>query len=488
MLHNLDWLAPREVFPPPAEKERLHRYRSNLKVFNNDQWGLEQEYLPYLRRISTVITNFGDYFQFPVLFNYQRLMSVKMADLICGELPIITGDTEAQNKEITKIRDNSAFDTRLYSTVIDMSRYGDAIWRVYKSSHNYNTFVCWDPSHWFPIVSQDGTLTILQHVLCWIVEKGTKEYPKQELHVQVHDKGSYEFRRYKMDHNVGTIGDLLEKKVIRTGLSDFAVFSLRSFATSDTVYGSDDYMIVDSILAELMVRVAQISTILDRHADPALTGPVSMLKQDEKTGRMYLETGKFYAVSQGEEQPKYLTWDGRLESAFKQIELLINQLYIISEMGAALLGEASSGTQAVSGTAFRFKMVNPLAKARRITNGLSLNVRQLFALMSEIGYKKISRDDISIEWSDGLPDDPRENVELVKLITGAKHIMPLELAIVEHFRRTNEEAKKWLDMLSKQELAGEDPNKPGPQDGTGVNPQKHGSDTGLKSFQAPTNK
>jgi hypothetical protein len=46
-------------------------------------------------------------------------------------------------------------------------------------------------------------------------------------------------------------------------------------------------------------------------------------------------------------------------------------------------------------------------------------------------------------------------------------------------------------MLVQNTPKGEEednPNKPGPQDGTGVNPAKKGSDTGLKSFHSPTNK
>ena len=490
MLHNLDWLQERKPFPPPEEKERLSRYESNLKIFKNDQWGLEEEYQPYLQRIETVVTNFGEYFSFPVLFNYQRLMSLKMADLICGEQPIITGNSEQHNATITDIRDDSNFDTKLYATAIDISRYGDGVWRVYKENGK-NTFTIWDPSQWFPIVTQDGTLRITQHVLCWLQDVGTKDEPEMLLHAQIHEKGFYHYRVYKMDPHKGIIGVQVSSAKVLTGLDYPAVMNLRGFMTSDTVYGCDDYLVVDSMLAELMVRVAQISTILDKHADPILSGPTSMLTHDEATGQLYLKKGKFYGISVGEELPQYLTWEGELDAAFRQIELLLNQIYILSELGAALVGSKDGVGQAVSGTALRFKMISPLAKARRITNTLSLPVRQLFSMLSQIGYDvKVERKHVSIEWADGLPDDPNENAALVKLLTGAKHIMPLELAIVEHFRRTSAEARKWIDLLAKQDLAenDEDVNKPGPQDGTGVNPQANASDTGLKGFKAPTNK
>ena len=141
----------------------------------------------------------------------------------------------------------------------------------------------------------------------------------------------------------------------------------------------------------------------------------------------------------------------------------------------------------------RFKMVSPLAKARRISNSLTRPVKQLFSGLS-IGESQIEYKNISVLWADGLPDDPRENVEICKLATGATKMMPLEEGIMEFFQRSNEEAKRWLEQIRaeteesmqlQQQL--QDPNKPGPQDGTGVNPTKKGSTTGLNDFHGTQN-
>ena len=94
------------------------------------------------------------------------------------------------------------------------------------------------------------------------------------------------------------------------------------------------------------------------------------------------KTGKFYAVSPGEDQPKGHGLGRAFGICILTVELLINQLYILSEMGAALLFP-KLGNQAISGTAMRFKMVNPLAKARRIANALTRPVRKLFAALSD---------------------------------------------------------------------------------------------------------
>ena len=552
MLYNYDWLQPGKAFPPPVEAGRIQRYRQNAHLFDGDHFadpefrtrtpfGMVDDvpvnlYLKCAERISQVIGNFEEVVSFPTLLNYQRLMSLKMADLVCGEYPTISGVTAAENAAIQDVRDMSDFDAKLYSTVIDISRYGDALWRMYKDYDGRMNFTCWDPTQWYPIVAQDGTNAIKAHCLCWIVNKSEDVLnPDFYLNVQIHsndprDIGYYEQREFKMNASGTMIGDQVSSKRVPTGLDRCAVFHIRAFAVTNSVYGYDDYMTVDSILAEIMARVGQISAILDKHADPNITGPVSMLEVDPKTGEYHLRAGKFFAVSPGEEHPEYMTWDGQLTSAFKQLEFLVNQMYILSEMGAAILGGQDGSSQAISGTAMRFKMVNPLAKARRIANSMTLPVRKLFSSLSvsaEVDEKMFDHPEdtanpegteqitthpvqpkplqlpipyrkISVFWADGLPDDPRENIENCKLASGETKMMPLEKAIMEFFGRSQEEALNWIekihaetkinqDVTSHGTGSEDDPNKPGPQDGTGVNPARKGSTTGLNDFHGLQN-
>ena len=511
MLYNLNWLNPGQSFPPKCEVSRIERYMQNAQLFDGDHFddptfrthdsinvSAISVYQKCAERIEKIIGNFEDVISFPVLLNYQRLMSLKMADLVCGEYPQISGATPDENATIAELRDYCDYDAKAYSTVLDISRYGDAIWRLYRDDTGRNTFTCWNPTQWFPIVRQDGTNSIKAHCLCWREnESEDPDNPDWKLQVQIHscekkDFGYYEHRVYSMSEDGSEIVEFDSSELVPTGFDCCAVIHNKAFSTTNSVYGYDDYIPVDSLLAEIMARIGQISAILDKHASPNITGPTSMLKVDPKTGEYHLQTGSFFAVSPGEEHPEYMTWDGHLEAAFKQLELLINQLYILSEMGAALLGGQDSASQAISGTAMRFKMVNPLAKARRISNALTRPVKQLFQNLS-MGDDKLEYKNISVMWADGLPDDPREQIESAKLATGIEKMMPLEKAIMEFFGRSNEEARKWIDDLRNQmkefaQLESDvNPNHAGPQDGTGVNPMKKGSATGINNFHSQTN-
>lgn len=559
MLYDLSWMEPGKPYPPLSERDRITRYVQNAALFDNEQFSDNKfrhrnitapGVLSYTcglydncaERISKVVGNFNDIISVPVLLNYQRFMSLKMADLVAGEHPLITGKDAAENAKIKWILDNTNFYEKLYSIVIDMSRFGDCPIRIYKNpATDFYDFTLWEAPMWQPIVSKDGTNTITHHVLSWVENKNPDtDAPDYYLHFQIYEvaqPNAIEERVYYCGSNLGVIGQPVAEQTRRvtTGFEQCPVFSLRAFAVSGTVYGYDDYVPLDAIMTEIIARVSQISAILDKHADPSMTGPVSMLRKDTKTGEYYLEASKFYGINEGDTPPQYLTWDGQLEAAFKQLEFLINQLYILSEMGAALTGGIGENSNAVSGTAMRFKLVNPLAKARRVSNSLTLPIRKLLSVlgsnMPEIDEETAEPGNgpdtplpfghISIDWQDGLPNDPREQIEMCKLASGETKMLPLEDALMQFMSKSQAEATELVQKLretalqdqtdainnaaemAKAQAAGaqpsgnstaqpsgqqDNPNKPGPQDGKGVNPNKKGSKTGISNFQAENNK
>src|SRR5690606_69911 len=107
--------------------------------------------------------------------------------------------------------------------------------------------------------------------------------------------------------------------------------------------------------------------ILDKHAEPSVSGPTGALEYDPITGEWHLKMANYFPRDGKEDaEVKYITWDGQLESNFKLIEKLINFLHAISEMGGQLLGDTTEVGGALSGTALRMKMISPLAKVKRI--------------------------------------------------------------------------------------------------------------------------
>lgn len=448
LLYDLDWINEGEQFPPPSQVERLERYEQNKMLFESEQ---KEVFADALHRIQRIVGDLRNVSIDPVVLNYNKLLSIKTADLVCGEEPKITYD-DSSTDVIDEIDKKVNLSKLLYESVIDISRYGDAVWRLYKDDDGKGTITIWEPSEWFPIVNPEDKKKITHHVLARKVFKGYDEsgYEKYDLHIQIHYKGYYEKRIYTMKDRK-TIGKLVETAIVPTGFKEFAVIHTANVTTSDSIFGHDDYKPVNSIIAELMVRFGQIQKILDKFASPSIKGPLSALQQNPITGRWEFKMANFFATTPEEPDVEYLTWDGQLTSAFTEIEKLIDQLLTISEMGAALLGSIDSAGRATSGTTMRLRMVNPLMKARRIVDSLHNSIQLALSQVSTMGYQPLEKEKIQIEWFDGLPDDPVEEANIMAIRTGNKPTISQKRAIMLLGDMTEEQAEKILQEIKDEE-------------------------------------
>ena len=456
MLFDLNWLEEGKIFPPKGQQHRLERYKRNKALFES---GHNKVYAHALNRIRRIVGDLNDVKVDPVILNYNKLVATKTADLVCGEAPTITYQ-DASSDEIDEIRKNNKLDTLLYETIIDMSRYGDAIWRLYKNEEGKGQITIWEPSEWFPVVSPDDKKRITHHVLARKIYKGEDPGGKKkyELLVQIHYKGKFEHRIYELKED-GFIGKLIESKSYKTGFEDFAVIHLTNITTSDSIFGHDDYQPLDSIICELMVRFGQIQKILDKHANPSIKGPLTALQQDA-SGEYTFKMGNYFAMAPGEDVA-YLTWDGNLEAAFKEIDKLIDQLLIISEMGSAFLSTNDSAGRAASGTSLRLRMINPLTKAQRLIKPLDDKLKTALAEISKIGYTPLEKEKIAIKWHDGLPNDPLEDANLMAIRTGHRPTISRKRAIMYLENLNEEQAQEILDEIQEDEPSFGEFNFPG---------------------------
>jgi hypothetical protein len=136
----------------------------------------------------------------------------------------------------------------------------------------------------------------------------------------------------------------------------------------------------------------------------------------------YVPLGNYFKRSSNDDPPfGYVTWDGNLESNFKEIELLFNQLYILTEMGQAF-ADASGGSDS-SGTALKLRMVSPRIKAQRLVGINSATVKRIIATLAKLNNITIDTSALTIHWCDGLPVDEVEQIETLSNATGGKPVM-----------------------------------------------------------------
>lgn len=407
MLTSLSFLAPGNPWPPPTEAERLNLYANNRLLFEGKHEKVYKDWVRLLREDQQATLE--------LILNWPKRLTTLFSDLLLGEPPRIkAGDQDSQEQQTVDriINDNGLYNIA-YEVAIDISRYGDGIFKV---RYDRRAIIeSQQPAVWFPVVAPDNIKEIIAHVLAWTYEVETQErgksVTKKYLKTEIHEKGKITTAKYPIEN--GIIGSALEYQETETGVDDFLVVPVHNLLTTDRVTGLDDYSDLDSIIQELEIRIAQISRILDKHADPNMYGPASALEQDPTTGQSTFRAGgKYFPVDENEQPPGYVVWDGKLDSAFKEIEILMEQLYILSETTAAAFGQLKSGL-AESGTALRRLMMAPLAKVNRIRMRFDPALKKVIKLASQLEKAQgmpgaVILDDIHIDWNDGLPDDDTE--------------------------------------------------------------------------------
>ncbi len=450
MLTSLDFLSQGSAWPPPSELERLQLYKANRDLFEGHHEKVFKDWVRLLRDDQQATLE--------IILNWPKRLSTLWADLLLGEPPQIkAGDEGTPEQEAITRYTKAGLLVTAYEVALDVSRFGVGLFKI-RYDGGRGIVEAQTPLCWYPVVRPDNVKDVTHHVLAWDYEireqtiLGTKE--RRYLKVEIHERGRLTTRVY--DITSGNIGGLVEEEVVQqTGVDDFLVVPVYNLSTADRLTGLDDYSDLDSILQELEIRIAQISRILDKHSDPNMYGPSSAWEQDPKTGAWSLKGGgKFYAVDQGEQPPGYVTWDGQLEAAYREIELLIEQLYVLSETSAAAFGQLKPGL-AESGTALRRLMMAPLAKVNRIRMRFDPALKRVLQVASALEAAQgmanaIRLEDIHITWQDGLPDDEAERTQ-IEVQRYSAGLTSLEAALRRLDGLDGEELQAEIERIQKEQ-------------------------------------
>ncbi|MDE6579641.1 MAG: phage portal protein, partial [Ruminiclostridium sp.] len=141
MLTNLNWLNSGAEYPPAAEKERIENYKTNEKLFRTKH---SEVYKQFFEELTTRL-HLDKADKIRTILNYHQLLSKKTADFVCSEPPTI--ETEDDTDELSRRLEKMQWARKLYEGIIDISRYGNA---VFKFVGQRVSVV--DPKYWFPIV------------------------------------------------------------------------------------------------------------------------------------------------------------------------------------------------------------------------------------------------------------------------------------------------------------------------------------------------
>lgn len=474
MLYDLNWLKEGQIFPPQSEIERLSSYRDSRELFKGNT---EVVLANYQQRINDVAAKLDLNTTFKTDVNYHRLLTVKTADLVCGEMPDISIANGTDIKELCRV---TKLKKKLYEAVCDVSRLGDSIARVYykESTHKYD-FVIMEPDKWFPIVNRENVKEPIAHCLAWTEETpdSSKYNPKYVLKVQIHEVGRYINRVYELKNPVQNTPFILNNPIsqspqhtrtvniktftigkeitpqgtayVPTGLKKNAIIMLQNLTMPESIYGYNDYDPITSLVAELEVRLMLENAVLDKHTAPTIYADDKNFGMNPITKQMEFATGKGVIVEKDGTVPGYMVWDASLQANHEMIKTLKELLYSITEMGAVINDDAFGASQGYE--ALMTRLTSARMKARRISDNLTDSVSDLIELLSTRGYDgQVKAEDISIVWNDGIPDTELQNIDIA---TKKLSLFPIKDILMTHFGTSEEKADELIDMLMEERAA-----------------------------------
>ncbi|WP_141500957.1 phage portal protein [Paenibacillus luteus] len=474
-------------YPPVDSIERIAKYYRGKTIFDGKQAEIYD-------RATDLLKGTPHEPQLKTLFIAVNLIDVlltKPADLMVSEPPTYesgsAGDSDEQARLNEIVEENDLTQT-IHEAVIGAGYRGDSFLKTYYAaradvsetvalSAEYDGITlpdtpaepiieAVDAAIVFPELARGSRKKFSAVNIAWIewveertglVESAltrskTREVPY--LNVERHVPGYIVYERYEAtEHGVVNdygypvmtflIGDRVStgraSDIESTGLPQLLVHHIPYKTTDDDWRGISGVEKVESVLAAINDGLVQIDYILWKHADPIAYGPD--IDADDGGVRW---GGKYIPVTKDDAVPGYMTWEGQLESAFKELDVLLGILYQMSETPQWLFGttlssdKGGSGTSHTDGGAIKARFMPILTKVSRIRNHVDRAVRD--ALWTAMQLENVANEDVEgftpykavypkITWHDGVPRDDKAEAEVYSIRTGGLATIDVKSAI-----------------------------------------------------------
>ena len=414
-------------YPPKEEIKRLDGYRVNALLMDDEAWSAMPEYTD---RVKNILANFAIPDQDVYLYsaNYWSDLVAKTQELTYGEPPEIA--VENKDELVADILTKTEFIEKAKEGCADFVGLGDWVTKIVEDEEGNKTFINVNPATWFPVVSRENIKDIKAHVLSWVVTVTSKRY---ELHVQIHEKGSYTNKAFKLENynpdsyytvaqtnqriNIPTydIGSELSESAIdgfnlgtfETGLDDFAIVASANNPGTRRICGVSDFDNITSAVMEYCVRMTLKGIVLDKHSAPKMFGAPLV---GDGTGM-----GNYLEVPPGGTTPNYLVWDASMQAVENTIYGLKDDIANLSGMGSLLSSKTFGESQGYD--ALMIKLAPALMRAAGKKVVLEKHIKKLIHLLSKNYGEEILEKDISVMWHDGIPA-----TESVKADIAQKHL------------------------------------------------------------------
>ena len=427
---SLSVLGVGQQWPPLCEARRLGSYRKHSAMLKGDHDKVFADVIELLRREKRQELNL-------IQLGLPARIAKSFCDMVLGEEPGFkakavgqpeeSDDTAAQ-EQIEAYVEEMDLVHEVYQACIDMQALGDGVLKVdlaQKADRLFPDINAVTPTVWYPVVAPDDVQKITAHILAWTWEERVQGQTITRLRAEVHEPGMVTTHEGTMTRDSLDGGWVIETLNIvseqPTGVDDLLVVPIFNFRTTGDCTGRSDFADLAPILQEMEVRLYLIASILDKHSDPKMYGPRSLVEMNPETGEMEAVSTDLVIVESGDTPPGYITWSGQLDAAYKELEWLADQALVIMESSKALFADIQG--QVTSGAAMKRLLVAPLMKAARLRNRLDVALTKALKLASllhaTVDSSAVVFGEVDIMWQDGMPNDDLEQVQIHTLAVGA---------------------------------------------------------------------
>lgn len=367
-----------------------------------------------------------------VAANFAGLMSRVMADFVFGDT--LTVDMENNQEFIDALMDENQLKVQLYESALANSRRGDSVFKLRVGPRNISdpdelpTIIIEEttPAIYYPVFSdQNARFTPSGDVLAWQFVQNGITYLHKETHTPgyiTHEIFRYDPKQFKIlgQENAADFGfqDIEETKVDRS-----LIFHIPNVRDGSGFFGTSDYFDLTPLFFALNNRITKVDNILDKHSDPILAVPPGVIDEQGKIKKEALGMFEVDSENPGFNKPEYIVWNANLDSAFKEIDQLIQFLFMFSEISAESAGvdKGTSGSKVESGRALKFKLLRTLAKRNRKRLYYDQAIKDMLETAQDLAIawgisiedNKITETERpKIDWGDGLIVDETEEVSI----------------------------------------------------------------------------
>lgn len=410
-------------FPKRVDQARINDYIHYDKLYLGHHFDAflikgEKEFSQKYNKLRYVVANFGG------------LMSRVMADMLFGEKITFDFQDKKNQQFIDAMIDDNELITQLYESALANSRRGDSVFKMRTGQLQNNPSAPEQviieeitPAIYFPSLDVDNNrYKPKEDVLAWIfIQNGTCY-----LHREIHTPGyiAHEIYTYNKDQQriiaQVDVKDFGFVELEETGIDRSLIFHIPNVRDGTGFWGTSDYQDLEQLFFALNNRITKIDNILDKHSDPILAVPPGVL--DEK-GNVKKEALGLFEVdneSPGFNKPEYIVWNANLESAEKEVDKLVDMLFMFSEISPASMGMDKNGS-VESGRALKLKLIATIRKRNRKIRYYDQAIKDIFETAIKLAKARSIRigtlspgepERPDIKWGDGVINDVTELVDI----------------------------------------------------------------------------